>query len=258
MSQATNIATQVAIAIVTGLEAQAIANAELAEAQLTLSGPYYRPVEWGSQQPYTSIVTTPYTDTNGNNVPSQMFVFDGVFQVEHEKTYEKTKLPVQTGAAVSDHIYLQPVRLVLEIGMSDAFDSYTSSMWSGYSSKSVNAFQTLLTLGDTRLPFTVNTRLATYSNMTIDSINVPDNFETIFGLKATITLSETFFAQVVTTVVSARPQTATSTPQGNVNPINPTSSQVQQHTVNPLDNMVIYNGVPGAGNLSSSNVSQLP
>ena len=116
-------------------------------------------------------------------VEDTIYVFDAVIRTEHQRRIEKTQHPIQTGANVADHAIIEPARVVLEIGMSDAMDSYTPGQWTGDSSKSVNAYQTLVSLRMPQ-PLTVTTRLNVYTNMILTSVSAPDTVETKFGLKS--------------------------------------------------------------------------
>ena len=77
-----------------------------------------------------------------------VYVFDAVLDLEHWQSLVKTQHPIQTGADISSHAYLQPAKLTMYIGMSDAMAAYMAdgvTPFSGASnSKSVNAYQTML------------------------------------------------------------------------------------------------------------------
>ena len=139
------------------------------------------------------------------------YVFDAVLELEHEQRLEKTHHPVQTGADISSHAYLMPPRVVMYIGMSDAMDAYsngvnnangvggatpsTVSPFSGTStSKSVNAYQTVVALQSARQPLTVTTRLRTYTNMVITSIGPREDYKTITGLRMRVEFEQIFTA----------------------------------------------------------------
>jgi hypothetical protein len=147
--------------------------------------------------------------------PDKIFVFDAVIKTEHQQRIEKTQHPIQTGANVSDHAYIMPARVELEIGMSDAMDSYVPGSWSDNPSKSVSAYQTMVALAKARTPVTVTTRLAVYQNMLLTAISAPDNIETRFGLKASLVFEELFTGTITTQTVSARPDLTNSTSLGS-------------------------------------------
>jgi hypothetical protein len=226
------------------------------------NGPW-RPPQW-QYQALTSI-----TDSNGN-----IYVFDAVIQVEHQRMARKSEHPVQTGANLSDHIFILPARVVLEIGMSDAMDSFASGMWTSASTKSVSAYQKLISLWMNRQPMTLTTRLDTYPQMFITSISIPDNVKTRFGLKATVTFEQMFTGAVTNTSNdSARPQTTESSAQWDKGTTSVPSAVEAQHEYTPQGPITLNGGigggsstqvftgtntgyVPGAGNWDSNKVNQ--
>jgi hypothetical protein len=188
------------------------------------------------------------------------YVFDAVIRNEHEQRVTKTQHPIQTGASISDHAYIEPARLTLEIGMSDAMDSYSQGLWVGSSTKSVSAYQILLAMMFARIPLIVNTKLRNYQNMVIENLAAEDTAETFASLNARVTFSEIFVANIQVVVQSARPQDTNSTAQGTKNPTSPTASQVSQNQVpaNISQTLPQADHVVGAGNWSSVNTSNLP
>ena len=144
------------------------------------------------------------------------FVFDAIVNLNHETTLNITQQPVETGAAVSDHAFLNPSKLSLTIGMSDAVIDVRPGQFGTGPGRSANAYQMLLQLQASRIPFQVVTRLAVYNNMLIASIQAPDDKSTATGLKATVSLQEIFVAVVRTVQISAQPQVTESTNKGDV------------------------------------------
>ncbi|MFT8350027.1 phage baseplate protein [Clostridium saccharoperbutylacetonicum] len=149
------------------------------------------------------------------------YMFDAYFNIDHESKLSITEHPIQTGASISDHAYMEPRALTFEIGMSDVMQDlslYVSGIKSfnvGDSvSRSVNAFTIIQKLQSDRIPIDVYTRLGIYKNMLIESIMVPDSKETPYALKATISLKELLVVNVTTVKVSARAQKTDSTNEG--------------------------------------------
>lgn len=154
----------------------------------------YRPRQWsggGSELVYCK------TNIGG-------LFFDAVLNVSTEHAATITSHPVQSGANISDHMYLEPVIISMEIGMSDAMASMVRGQWSGAYTKSVSAYRRLCELQALRIPFTVMTRLNQYQNMVIKSISVNDDVSTLYGLRATVALQQILMAQAVSEKVSAR------------------------------------------------------
>jgi hypothetical protein len=263
----------------------------------------FRPPQWANTPAMVSISynATPATqstptnlgytsDANPDGVPTlkmqsysdtqapMLYVFDAVLELEHEQRLTKTQHPIETGADISSHAYLQPARLVMYIGMSDAMAAYVSpsgvttsnvngnglakaTPFSGTSkSKSVNAYQTMLSIQAQRLPLTVTTRLRTYTNMLVTGISPREDFKTITGLRMRVEFEQIYTASTSSTPNSARPDATQSTGQGTVNPA-PVPAATQQQfqyppyvasaTISPQVNSMIdvYNTVntPGAG-----------
>lgn len=175
------------------------------------------------------------------------YVFDAVLDLEHEQRLEKTHHPVQTGADISSHAYLMPARLTMYVGMSDAMAAYSTGLnnsgviggtspanvapfTGSSSSKSVNAYQTMLSLQAARQPLTVTTRLRTYSNMVIMSVSPREDFKTITGLRMRIEFEQILTGSVSSSPITARPDATQNTGLGTVNPTPiaaPTQNQFQ-------------------------------
>ena len=130
--------------------------------------------------------------------------FDAVISVSTEHTATITSHPVQLGANISDHMYLEPISITMEIAMSDAMDSMVYGQWKGGYTKSVSAYRMLCDLQARRIPITVLTRLNQYPDMVIESISVNDDYKSLYGLRATVSLKQVFVAEATTDTVSAR------------------------------------------------------
>lgn len=152
--------------------------------------------------------------------------------------------------------------------MSDAMDSYQAGMWNGSQTKSINAYQILVGLQNSRTLLRLTTRIdsVNYTSMLIESISAADTFETRYGLKATIVFREIILVPQTTAtsssisygnVVSAIPETTQSSTPGPVQGIAPPASLYSQYNVNGASNTAASNAaipsdVPGAGTWSSN------
>lgn len=146
------------------------------------------------------------------------YFFDAVFRTEHQSRLKITQHPVQGGANISDHAYMEPEVVTMEIGMSDAnptpiFQQFTSS-----ANKSVSAFEALKLLQESRKPLDVSTRLKQYTNMLIESLVVPDDIKTATGLRASITLRRIIMVDVPKVQTSSRPQATNLSAGGSSTP----------------------------------------
>lgn len=134
-----------------------------------------------------SVATMIVSPTFGN------FVFDAVFSTDHSANLTVTQHPVQSGASISDHAYMEPDEVSIEIGMTDV----ASDVASAGTSRSVNAYTQLRAIMEQREPVTLITRLKTYQNMIITSMSAPDDHTTMHALRASI-----YFCQINVVSVS--------------------------------------------------------
>lgn len=221
----------------------------------------FRPPQWGNQTTPPSpplTITLQGTKTNDNSVVATspnlaapvesengplissvtgfggvtVYTFDNALHASHEQELVITQNPIQTGASVSDHSYLLPARLTVEILMSDAMQSYTVGQFGTKTasnpgaSRSVNAYQTLLELQASGNFLQIATRLNSYNNMLIASVRPEESASTRFGLKCAVTFQQVIVATVSTlttpsdTASSAIPAVTGVTPSnGNVSPV---------------------------------------
>lgn len=214
---------------------------------------------------------------------NQMFVFDAVMSANHNQTLAITEHPVQTGSNISDNAVLRPAIIELEIGMSDAMDSFSPGMWSGNSSKSVAAYQQLLTLQKQRVFLSLATRLTSYTNLLIENISANETSKSFAGLRCRITFRQIFLAQVVVgnNGDSSRPNATDTTKLATVQVTPVTTADINNNKVlaSPTDetqqgNVTQFDGfqvpssisqvllqkgiaIPGAGTYSSSNIDAI-
>lgn len=146
------------------------------------------------------------------------FFFDAILNEEHESELTITEHPVQTGAAVTDHSFLNPSLLTMEVAMSDAMATMVPGQFTEYYTKSVSAYEKLRELQAYRIPLEVHTRLHHYENMLIQSLRAPDDYKTLYGLRCTVVLQEIFVVNVQEETVSARNWSTGSTNRAEVQP----------------------------------------
>ncbi|UUZ93234.1 hypothetical protein LJK87_50080 [Paenibacillus sp. P25] len=109
----------------------------------------------------------PVLDLTADNIKDYVYVktnvggwfFDAWISMEHSSKLTITDHPVQTGAAISDHAFLQPRSLSMEIGMSDVATSFIPGQFDGDWSRSVAAYKVILELQRLRIPVQILTRL---------------------------------------------------------------------------------------------------
>lgn len=135
------------------------------------------------------------------------YFFDAFMDMEHQSDLKITTHPVQLGANVADHAYLEPKKLTMHIKMSDAVASIVPGQFTAGYTRSVSAFLILQELQASRVPFRVHTRLRAYENMLIESLVAPDDVNSLYGLECTVTMKEILVATTQTVKVSKRMQT---------------------------------------------------
>jgi hypothetical protein len=149
------------------------------------------------------------------------YFFDAVFKTQHTSKLRITSHPVQGGANISDHAYMEPLSVTMDIGMSDANPSPILGQFVSAGNKSQSAFDELRKMQESRTPLDVYTRFKAYTNMLIEEISVPDDVKTSTGMRATLMLRQIIMVDVPVVKVSSRPQTTGSTTGGNPVPIKP-------------------------------------
>lgn len=161
----------------------------------------YSPSVWGSGLGLQQLLMVK-TNLGG-------YFFDAVFSVDTEHSLTVTQHPVQTGANISDHAFVNPIRMTMQVGVSDAMAYRAGADYGGDGkTKSVQAYRLLCKLQELRTPMQVVTRLNTYQNMLIESIDVSDDVSTLCALKATVNLVQVVVVNVGTEKVSARAWTS--------------------------------------------------
>jgi len=150
------------------------------------------------------------------------YFFDAFLKLDHSSKLRITEHQVEEGSNIADHSYLEPLTLSLEIGMSDACVSFVEGQFEQRFTRSVSAYDTLITLQKNRIPLNIHTRLKTYKNMLIEVITVPDDYTTLNGLRATVILRELIVVKTNTVSLPCRtstsPQKTGETNRGTVQP----------------------------------------
>lgn len=157
-------------------------------------------------------------------------VFDAVIKADHTSKITATSHPVESGANISDHAFVEPAEISIEVAVSDC-EIGKGTFGSG--TRSLNAFNELLKLQKSRRLMTVVTRFKTYRNMLIMSVSVPDDYTTMNAFKATLMLREIPIVTTRKVSVTARDcsmqgQKTGSTNSGTVQASAPKQSVLKQ------------------------------
>ena len=223
-------------------------------------GPW-RPPQWPSSKASTLTMTVKDPTTNITTA----YIFDGIPRAEHEQQSVITLNPVQTGASLTDHAYVNPPRLTVEILMSDTMQSFTLGQWADNPSRSVSAYQQLVKLQKQRATCQIATRLNNYDNMLIASIRAEESKDTRYALKASVSFVGILTASVenVSSSISfsagdaSLPQTIGQTVGGEVatDPV-PDSLEAQHNIANVTGaDPAAAPVVEGAGSYTSTSLA---
>lgn len=182
------------------------------------------------------MTVNPILDLSADNIKSLVYTktniggwfFDAYLKMTHTSRLTITDQPVQTGAALTDHAYLEPRELSMDIGMSNVAKSFVDGQFTGGYSRSVTAYEVLKQLQALRVPVQVHTRLGLYENMLVEVLSAPDDYTTLYGLQCTVTFREIMVAQVKTVKVSARPLVTGSANGGQPQPVQANQSLLKQ------------------------------
>lgn len=156
------------------------------------------------------------------------FFFDGFLKVSHDRRLTTTKNPVETGASIVDHAYMEPSVITMDIIMSDAHESLISEQFVGGYARHVQAWQILKELQENRIPMFVFTKLDSYENMVITSMQADDTADTYSSLRATVELTEIPVARVKEVQITSADQTVIETEMGKITAYNSDKSVLSQ------------------------------
>lgn len=123
-------------------------------------------------------------------------MFDAVIKTDHSSKVTATSHPVEGGANITDHAFVEPAEVTIEIGMTDCNGV-------GVSDKMFSALQSLQ---NSRRPISIQTRFKRYSNMLIMSMSVPDDYTTMNALKAVLMCKEILIVGTATVAITASGQ----------------------------------------------------
>ncbi|MBC17082.1 MAG: hypothetical protein CL942_08525 [Desulfovibrio sp.] len=117
-------------------------------------------------------------------------VMDVTVEENHNDDLEITDHPVENGANVTDHAFMQPPTVSITAGVSDSGGTSTGDK------RSVEAYEKLLELQKKREPFDLITGKRVYKNMLIRSLSTTTDKETENALIFTAELREVIMATV--------------------------------------------------------------
>ena len=142
-------------------------------------------------------------------------VFDAVFSEDHSSDLNVTDNPVENGVVVSDHAYMDPLRVTIQAGVSDSPIAVRGSdQFASGTSRSKKAFDILTDLQRAAEPFDVQTGLRLYKNMVCTSIKALQDKDSSSVLNFVAELREVII--VYTQTVKYKSKKVSKTKNGKV------------------------------------------
>lgn len=136
------------------------------------------------------------------------FTIDVAVRESHQFPSEVTRLPVETGTDITDHIRNRPVVVTLDGIVSDTPIGAVAGLRPPDSLPSDDAYSTMLEIRDAREPVTITTSLATYENMALQNLVVPRRSDTGDALRFQATFTQ------IQLVTNERTTIRTTEPRG--------------------------------------------
>ena len=170
----------------------------------------------------------------GDQVSLGGYIFDAYLRVSHNRRMAVTQHPVETGAAITDHAYLEPVTFDIEIGMTDTTMGKIPSQFSGLNllytnssikSRSVKAYDLLVEMQKTRVPYEFVCRYGTFK-VVVEDINPIDDYTTKYALRANVHLRQIIMTASSSKTISADPYTTDSLNRGAQNSVPVTNDSI--------------------------------
>lgn len=149
--------------------------------------------------------------------------FDAWLRLNHNTGLTITQHPVETGAAITDHSFVNPRRFSFNIGQSDVGTAQTNIS----TVPAINKYQELVALQETREPVQLVSKYGIFTNVLIESVDVADDYTTKNVLKATVNLQEVLIANTGLAVAVALPQTILQTQNGQKQVQTPTQKALE-------------------------------
>ena len=168
----------------------------------------------------------------GDQISIGGYIFDAYLRVSHSRKLTITQHPVESGAAITDHSFEEPITFELEIGMTDTTLGKIPSQFSGLNllytnssvkSRAVKAYDILVGMQKSRQPLEFVCRYGTF-NVVVEEISPEDDYTTKYSLRAQVKLKQIIQAVVSQKIVSANPEITTSINRGSQNSVDATTN----------------------------------
>ncbi len=187
---------------------------------------------------------------------------DASLNENHNASASVTGHPIELGAEISDHIFLNPRRYTVEGIVSDSPVSFLAigavsigaiTDLTGGVSPSINAFQELNNLLESREPFDIVSGLHFYEDMVITDLTFPKSFDIGRAIRFTAQLQQLTFVESTeiavagaTAVSPGVPDTAAPTAEMGATPTTPPAAPTPtpSEDASYLSRMTEYFGSP--------------
>lgn len=171
----------------------------------------------------------------------------------HHDALEVTEHPVESGAAITDHSYKRPPEVTLTCAWSnsslDALKGSISSAFAGGNTTSKGyiggIYDQLLTLQESRVPFTITTSKREYKDMLMTSLSVTTDQKTSNALMVTATCRQ--IIRVYTAVVTVGPASTQADPESTAAVEKSGPKQPKGRTPSPGGAVPPFDAGSGAG-----------
>jgi len=164
------------------------------------------------------------------------------FQEQHTDRLTLTQHPVEQGAKITDHAYMEPLQVEIHFGASNSsmpqtngINDYLQSLYrqlvpqpGGGGSTIDQLYKQLQTLQASRTPFNIQTGKRLYKNMLITSMEVTTDNTSEYALMVTVTCTEVII--VSTSIVINPPDADQAQPQKTGDILNSGAKQLQNIT----------------------------
>lgn len=159
----------------------------------------------------------------GDQVSLDGYIFDAYLRISHSRKLTITQHPVESGAAISDHAFVEPITFELDIGMTDTTLGKIPSQFdnlnlpdSSTKSRSIKAYDLLVNMQKTRIPYEFICRYGTFK-VVVEEITPTDDYTTKYALKASVRLRQIIITEASSTILSGDPYVTDSINRGEQN-----------------------------------------
>jgi hypothetical protein len=144
------------------------------------------------------------------------YPIDATLSEDHDHDADVTDHPVESGAAITDHVRIRPLVVSLEGIVSDSPIGDVAFEREEGAAHSADAYAVLLSILESREPVSIRTSLATYHNMILQRLSVPRSVDTGKSLRFRATFRQLILVtNARTTVKVAAPRLAKKSRRGN-------------------------------------------